>query len=117
MRASSERARAPVEAVQRAWLAGAALPDHGVRIRRVPGDRVMALEGLGGYINPDVVARVLGALNRLQRPGVPALTYVANAIRIGRSGHPVLDGDRHRRRRRTTASPSRSVPQRQGPTP
>ena len=37
-----------VEAVQRAWLAGAALPDHGVRIRRVPGDRVMALEGLGG---------------------------------------------------------------------
>ena len=33
-------------------------PDHGVRIRRVPGDRVMALEGLGGYIDPGVVARV-----------------------------------------------------------
>ena len=77
-----ERVRAPVEAVQTAWLAGAALPDHGVRIRRVPGDRVMALEGLGGYISADVAARVLGALNRVQRPGVPALTYVANAIGI-----------------------------------
>ena len=43
----------------------------------------MALEGLGGYIHPDVAARVMGALGRLQRPGVPALTYVANAIRIG----------------------------------
>jgi len=76
-------ARVPVDAVQRAWLAGASLPDHGVRIRRVPGDRVMALEGLGGYISPDVVARVLAALSRLQRPGVPALTYVANTIRVG----------------------------------
>jgi putative ABC transport system permease protein len=74
---------APVDAVQRAWLASATLPDHGLRIRRVPGDRVMALEGLGGYISPDVAERVLGALARLQRPGVPALTYVANGIRIG----------------------------------
>jgi len=74
---------APVDAVQRAWLASASLPDHGLRIRRVPGDRVMALEGLGGYISPDVAERVLGALARLQRPGVPALTYVANGIRIG----------------------------------
>jgi putative ABC transport system permease protein len=80
--------RAPVEAVQRAWLAGAALPDHGVRIRRVPGDRVMAIEGLGGYISPDVVSRVSSALSRLQRPGVPALTYVANAIRIGSRAIP-----------------------------
>lgn len=78
-----DASRAPVEAVQRAWLAAAALPDHGVRIRRVPGDRVLALEGLGGFINPDVVSRVLAALTRVQRPGVPALTYVANAIRIG----------------------------------
>jgi ABC-type antimicrobial peptide transport system permease subunit len=75
--------RAHIDAVQRAWLAAAALPDHGVRIRRVPGDRVMALEGLGGYIDPSVVSRVHGTLNRLQRPGVPALAYVANAIRIG----------------------------------
>lgn len=75
--------RAPIEAVQRAWLAAAALPDHGVRIRRVPGDRVMALEGLGGYIDPAVVSRVQGTLHRLQRPGVPALTYVANTIHIG----------------------------------
>lgn len=79
----AEPRRAPIAAVQRAWLAGAALPDHGVRIRRVPGDRVMALEGLGGYIDPAVVMRVQGALQRLQRPGVPALTYVANAIRVG----------------------------------
>jgi ABC-type antimicrobial peptide transport system permease subunit len=80
--------RPPIEAVQRAWLAGAALPDHGVRIRRVPGDRVMALEGLGGYISPDVVSRVSNALNRLQRPGVPALTYVANAIRVANRSVP-----------------------------
>ena len=74
---------APVDAVQRAWLASATLPDHGLRIRRVPGDRVMALEGLGGYISPDIGERVLDTLARLQRPGVPALTYVANGIRIG----------------------------------
>ena len=74
---------APVDAIQRAWLASAALPDHGLRIRRVPGDRVMALEGLGGYISPDIGERVLDTLTRLQRPGVPALTYVANGIRIG----------------------------------
>jgi putative ABC transport system permease protein len=77
-----ESASAPIESVQRAWLAGAALPDHGVRIRRVPGDRVMALEGLGGYIPEEVVSRVLATLARVQRPGIPALTYVANTIRI-----------------------------------
>ncbi|MEZ5288538.1 MAG: hypothetical protein R2712_27775 [Vicinamibacterales bacterium] len=76
-------ARPPLEAVQRAWLASASLPDHGVRIRRVPGDRVMALEGLGGYIGTDVVRRVQNALMRLRRPGVPALTYVANGLRVG----------------------------------
>jgi hypothetical protein len=94
--------RPAVEAIQRAWLAGAALPDHGVRIRRVPGDRVMALEGLGGYISPDVVSRVSNSLNRLQRPGVPALTYVANAIRIGHRSVPystvtAIDADGYNR--------------------
>lgn len=77
------RGRPPVDAVRQAWLAGAALPDFGVRIRRVPGDRVMALEGLGGVIDPAIVARVLAALQRLQRPGVPALAYLTTAIRAG----------------------------------
>lgn len=81
-------ARPPLEAVQRAWLASAALPDHGVRIRRVPGDRVMALEGLGGFISPDVFQRVQNALVRARRPGVPALTYVANTIRVGDRSTP-----------------------------
>jgi ABC-type lipoprotein release transport system permease subunit len=80
---AADSSDAPLGAVQRAWLAGATLPDHGVRIRRVPGDRVMAIEGLGGYIHPDVVSRVHSALARVQRPGIPALTYVANAIRSG----------------------------------
>ena len=74
--------------MQRAWLAGAALPDHGVRIRRVPGDRVMAIEGLGGYISPDVVSRVLERTQPVAASGVPALTYVANAIRIGSRAVP-----------------------------
>jgi ABC-type lipoprotein release transport system permease subunit len=69
--------------VTRAFLAGATLADHGLRIRRVPGDRVMALEGLGGYISQDVVNRVMTLLGRVGRPGVPALTYVANDIRVG----------------------------------
>ena len=80
---AADTPEAAVGAIQRAWLAGAALPDYGVRIRRVPGDRVMALEGLGGYIHPDVVSRVEAAFSRVQRPGIPALTYVANAIRSG----------------------------------
>lgn len=80
---ASDPASVPMAAVTRAWLAGASLPDHGLRVRRVPGDRVMALEGLGGFISPDVVERVQRALARVNRPGVPALTYVANAIRIG----------------------------------
>ncbi len=80
---AADTPEAAVGAIQRAWLAGAALPDHGVQIRRVPGDRVMALEGLGGYIHPDVVSRVEAALSRVQRPGIPALTYVANTIRSG----------------------------------
>ncbi|MCC7032446.1 MAG: FtsX-like permease family protein [Acidobacteria bacterium] len=80
---SATPATVPLAAVTRAWLASASLPDHGLRVRRVPGDRVMALEGLGGFISPDVVARVQQALARVNRPGVPALTYVANAIRIG----------------------------------
>lgn len=81
-RATGE-ARPPIDRVRHAWLAGAALPDFGVRIRRVPGDRVMALEGLGGTIDPAIAARVQAALHRVQRPGVPALTYVATAIRAG----------------------------------
>jgi len=80
---ADDPARVPMDAVTRAWLASASLPDHGLRVRRVPGDRVMAIEGLGGYISPDVVERVQQALARVNRPGVPALTYVANAIRIG----------------------------------
>jgi ABC-type lipoprotein release transport system permease subunit len=74
---------AAVDTVTRAWVASAALADHGLRMRRVPGDRVVALEGLGGFIAPDVAGRVLEALTRVGRPGVPALTYVANTIRIG----------------------------------
>ncbi|MCC7124622.1 MAG: hypothetical protein IT178_07225 [Acidobacteria bacterium] len=69
--------------VERAWLAAAALPDHGLRIRRVPGDNVMALEGLGGVVPPPVATRVMSALARLQRPGIPALAAVANTLRVG----------------------------------
>jgi putative ABC transport system permease protein len=70
-------------AVERAWLSAATLADHGVALRRVPGDRVVALEGRGGFIGPDVAARVQSTLTRLGRPGVPALTYVASSIRVG----------------------------------
>lgn len=78
----------PVEAIQRAWMAAATLPDHGLRIRRVPGDRVMALDGLGGVIAPDVSTRVQAALARTGRPGVPALTTLIRSIRIGTRAVP-----------------------------
>ncbi len=70
-------------AIEHAWMAAAALADHDVSLRRVPGDRVMALEGRGGFIGPDIAARVLATLARTGRRGVPALTYVADSIRIG----------------------------------
>ena len=85
---AQDPSRPPIEAVQRAWLAAAALPDHGLRIRRVPGDRVMALEGLDGVIGPEVVARVQSTLGRLGRPGVPALSYVVDRLRVGQREVP-----------------------------
>lgn len=72
----------PTDAIERAWIAAATLSDHGVALRRVPGDRVVSLEGRGGFISPDIAARAHATLARLGRPGVPALTYVATSIRV-----------------------------------
>ena len=71
------------EVILRAWLAAAALPDHGVRIRRVPGDNVMALDALGGVFDPALAARVMTALSRAGRPAVPALSSVGVTLRAG----------------------------------
>jgi hypothetical protein len=71
------------EVIMRAWLAAAALPDHGVRIRRVPGDNVMALDALGGVFDPALATRVMTALTRAGRPAVPALSSVGITIRAG----------------------------------
>ena len=71
------------EVVLRAWLAAAALPDHGVRIRRVPGDNVMALDALGGVFDPALATRVMTALSRAGRPAVPALSSVGVTLRAG----------------------------------
>jgi hypothetical protein len=54
----------------------------------------MALEGLGGFISPDVAgARVQEALARVNRPGVPA-SPCRNAIRIGDRTTPYLPSPR-----------------------
>ena len=71
------------EVILRAWLAAAALPDHGVRIRRVPGDNVMALDALGGLFDPALAARVMTTLSRSGRPAVPALSSVGVTLRAG----------------------------------
>lgn len=82
-RRADTSARQAVAEVERAWVAAASLSDHGVTLRRVPGDRVVAVEGRGGFIGPDIATRVRTTLDRLGRPGVPALTYVATSIRVG----------------------------------
>jgi hypothetical protein len=73
----------PDDVIMRAWLAAAALPDHGVRIRRVPGDNVMALDALGGLFDPALATRVMTALSRAGRPAVPALSSVGVTLRAG----------------------------------
>jgi putative ABC transport system permease protein len=60
----------------------AALDDVALRVRRTPaGDTIV--ESRGGLMPPALVEAIEGQAAREQRAIVPALTYVANAIRIG----------------------------------
>lgn len=60
----------------------AALDDIGLRLRATPaGDTIV--ESRGGLMPPALVDAIENQASREQRAIVPALTYVANAIRIG----------------------------------
>lgn len=61
----------------------AALDDLGLRVRRSATGNLTVIETRAGLLTDDLVTTIEDLAARDQRRVVPALTYVANAIRIG----------------------------------
>jgi len=61
----------------------AALDDLGLRVRTAAGANLTVIETRAGLLTDDLVTTIEDLAARDQRRVVPALTYVANAIRVG----------------------------------